>query len=62
MTVSLEMVLPGVAGYVVDRRVGIEPLLTVVGFGLGMVLGIWHLIRMTRSAEETGTESEDEPS
>ena len=47
MTVSAEMVLPGVAGYWLDQRLDTKVLFTILGFGLGMVLGIWNLIRMT---------------
>ena len=59
MTVSLEMVLPGLAGYWLDQRVGIRPVFTVLGFGAGMVFGIWHLIQMTRSPDNSDRESGD---
>ncbi|OHB78095.1 MAG: hypothetical protein A2W31_13225 [Planctomycetes bacterium RBG_16_64_10] len=47
MTVSFEMVLPGLVGLWLDRRVGTLPLLTLVGFGLGVTTAIWHLLQMT---------------
>lgn len=57
MTVSLEMVLPGVGGWWLDSRLGVTPLFTFVGFLLGVSMGMWHLIVMTRpdgqDADET---------
>ena len=49
-TVSLEMVVPGVIGLFVDRWLGTVVLFTLVGFGLGLTLGIAHLLRMTSSS------------
>src|SRR5690348_10321344 len=46
-TVVAEMVLPGLAGEWLDRRWGTK-FLTLVGFALGLTVGIWHLIAMTR--------------
>lgn len=57
MTVSLEMVLPGVGGYWVDSRLGTRPLFTLLGFGLGMAGGFWHLLRMTNVVGEKLTDS-----
>jgi hypothetical protein len=51
MTVALEMVLPGVVGIWLDRKLGSVALFTVIGFGLGLPLGIWHLLRMTARKE-----------
>jgi hypothetical protein len=45
--VSLEMVIPGVLGFWLDVRLGTVCLFTVIGFSGGLVLGLWHLIRMT---------------
>ncbi len=47
VAVGLEMVLPGVAGKWLDERWGTSPLLTLGGFVLGMVGGVWHLLLMT---------------
>ena len=44
-TVALEMVLPGVAGQWLDRRWG-TGFLGLAGFALGLVVGMWHLLRM----------------
>jgi hypothetical protein len=49
--VALEMVVPGLAGKWLDDRWKTEPLLTLIGFGLGMAGGIWHLLLMTASAK-----------
>ena len=61
ITVSIEMVLPGLAGYWLDRRFGVIPLFTVAGFGVGLVLGMWHLIRMS-SACDTADKQPHSPS
>ena len=50
MTVSFEMVLPGLAGYWLDSRLGTKAIFTLFGCGLGMTWGIWHLLRMTGAA------------
>jgi hypothetical protein len=66
MTVSLEMVLPGMAGLWRDRRAGTRPLLAMIGFGTGMTLAIWHLLQLTkRDARRRKTDedlrSQDKP-
>jgi len=45
-TVALEMVLPGLAGMWLDGRWGTQ-FLGLVGFALGLIVGIWHLLQMT---------------
>ena len=52
MAVSLEMVLPGLAGYALDNWANTKVLFTLIGFGLGIPLAIWHLLRMTASLGE----------
>ena len=47
INVSLEMVLPGLAGLWLDHKLGTKILFAVLGFSLGITGGIWHLIRMT---------------
>lgn len=52
-SIALGMVLPGLLGLWVDLKLlGTKPLFTVLGFVLGMVAGLWHLIRMTSSKDE----------
>lgn len=46
-TVALEMVLPAVAGSYLDRRFGTS-YLALAGVVLGFVVGMWHLLQMTR--------------
>jgi len=47
-TVALEMVLPGLAGLWLDNQLETR-FLALFGFALGVPLGIWHLIAMTKS-------------
>lgn len=42
-TVALEMVIPGVIGQWLDNRWGTQ-FLGFVGFALGLVVGMWHLL------------------
>lgn len=51
LTVSLEMVLPGLAGAWLDSLAGWGPWLAIAGFVGGLVLGIWHLLVMTGSKQ-----------
>ena len=46
-TVVAEMVLPGIAGQWLDHRWGTK-VIGPIGFGLGLTVGIWHLLAMTR--------------
>lgn len=46
-TVALEMILPGLAGLWFDYQFGLR-FLGVIGFVLGVPLGLWHLIAMTK--------------
>jgi hypothetical protein len=50
MTVSLEMVLPGLLGLWIDGRLGTWVVFTLVGFAIGVTAAVWHLIRMTSSS------------
>jgi uncharacterized protein YqgC (DUF456 family) len=46
-TVALEMFLPAIAGGYLDRRQGTQHW-ALVGLVLGFVVGMWHLLQMTR--------------
>ena len=59
MVVSLEMILPGLAGYWADRQLGTLFLFTLVGFALGCTGGIRHLLRLTRSSAPDGLDRGD---
>lgn len=48
MVVSLEMVLPGLAGYWLDQQAGTKVLFMLLGFALGCTAAAAHLIRLTR--------------
>jgi len=48
-TISLEMVIPGLIGYWLDQRCGTKALFVLLGFGGGMALGLWHLLRVTKA-------------
>jgi F0F1-type ATP synthase assembly protein I len=51
MTISLEMVLPGLAGYWLDQRLHTVALFMLIGFALGCTAAVLHLIKLTRSAD-----------
>lgn len=51
-TIGLEMVLPGVAGWWLGNRFGI-PFLALLGLAIGVPLGLWHLILMTRGPKDS---------
>ena len=50
VTLALEMVLPGVVGIWIDRRLGTLVLFTLLGFTGGLTFAIWQLLKMTKSA------------
>jgi hypothetical protein len=54
MTVSLEMVVPGLVGYWIDQRLGTGVLVMLAGFVFGMVLATWHLMRVLSNANRAG--------
>lgn len=49
-TVALEMVVPVIIGSWLDRKLGTQ-FLTILGIALGVPLGLWHLIKMTKRSE-----------
>jgi F0F1-type ATP synthase assembly protein I len=46
-TVALEMFLPAVGGGYLDKQLGTN-YWALVGVVVGLVLGMWHLLQMTR--------------
>jgi hypothetical protein len=58
-TVGFEMVLPGLAGHWLDRQFG-TGYLAVLGFVLGMIGGMWHLIRMTSPSSRPDRPGQDD--
>ena len=53
LAVSLEMILPGLAGKWLDSKLG-TGFLVLLGFGLGITLAIWHLLVMTKASGAGG--------
>lgn len=50
MAAALMMVLPGLLGQWLDEKFGFE-LLALIGFALGIALGMYYLIVQTRQAD-----------
>jgi hypothetical protein len=50
MVVSLEMVLPGLAGYWIDKRLGTVCLFLVIGLTAGSVVGMRQLMQLARQS------------
>lgn len=55
-TVSLMMVLPAGGGYYVDMYFGTLPLFMIFGLILGMVAGIWQLIKLAQDEPQANEE------
>jgi ATP synthase protein I len=48
-SISMEMVVPGLIGYyILDRWLGTKVLFLILGLILGLIGGIWQLIRLTK--------------
>ena len=47
-TVALEMALPAIGGGYLDQRMGTQ-FWAIAGVIVGMTVGMWHLLLMTRS-------------
>jgi F0F1-type ATP synthase assembly protein I len=54
-TISLEMVLPGLAGYWLDTRLGTLPLFLLVGFAAGGYLAFMQLQAIARRTKNRAT-------
>jgi hypothetical protein len=52
-TVALEMVLPTIGGVYLDKRFGTR-FWTLTGVVVGLVVGLWHLLQMTRPRGGSG--------
>jgi hypothetical protein len=50
MTISLEMVLPGLVGYWIDTRLGTKFVVMLAGFACGIFVAMKHLLHLTRNA------------
>jgi hypothetical protein len=49
MTISLEMVLPGIGGYWLDKQLGTRAVFLLLGFALGGLLAGLGLARIARN-------------
>ena len=47
MTISLEMVVPGLAGYWLDTKLGTKFVLMLAGFAIGFAAAMKHLLYLT---------------
>jgi F0F1-type ATP synthase assembly protein I len=52
IVISLEMVVPGMAGYWIDTRMGTTALFLILGLIAGMAVGILHLVQIARGASK----------
>jgi hypothetical protein len=50
--VCIQMVAPGLIGLWLDRRIGSVVVFTMLGFVVGITLGVWQLVRMTSDAKD----------
>jgi F0F1-type ATP synthase assembly protein I len=48
ISISLEMVLPCLAGWWLDGKLGTRVVFTVLGAVLGLTLGMMHLLQIAR--------------
>lgn len=48
ISISFEMVIPGLVGVWLDRKLETKFVFTVAGFGIGLTLGMMHLLRIAR--------------
>ncbi len=46
-TIAMEMAVPGLAGWWLDRKLDTSPLCLSVGGGIGLALGLLHLVRFS---------------
>ncbi len=56
MVVALEMVLPGLAGYWLDQRLGTVFAFLLIGLGVGSIGGMWHLMRMIAAESRSSSQ------
>ena len=52
MTISLEMVVPGLVGYWLDKKLGTKFVFMLAGFVLGFATAIKHLLYLTGKADQ----------
>ena len=47
IAVAGTMVVPGLLGLGLDRFLATQAVFTIIGFGLGLVLGIWQIVHLS---------------
>jgi len=57
ITISLEMVAPGLFGVWLDRKLGTKVVFTIVGFALGFTLAMVHLLRISKQPPDDRKEN-----
>ena len=60
MSISLEMVLPGLAGNWLDNHFQTTPWITLFAFATGGTVAMLHLIQMTKPSGKRGPASQAE--
>ena len=58
IAVSVEMVAPGIGGHWLDRKLG-TGFLALIGFAIGITLGMLHLLVMTGSFRPRKTKDQE---
>ena len=59
--IGLQMILPGIGGYYLDRWLGTTPWLLVVGVILGFVSAMFQLVALANRANPPGRKSPGPP-
>ncbi len=57
MTIALGMVVPGLAGYWLDQRLGTQVILMLIGFALGGYLAAIQLMAIARQSRRKSRQS-----
>jgi F0F1-type ATP synthase assembly protein I len=52
IVISAEMVLPALAGYWIDQRLGTKALFMLLGFALGITLAVLQLVRIAKESQQ----------
>jgi F0F1-type ATP synthase assembly protein I len=54
ITISIEMVVPGLLGYWLDSKLGTKFVFMLAGFVFGVTFGIKHLLKLTQQKNQFG--------
>lgn len=61
MSIALETVVPLLLGLWLDRKLGTVLVFLVLGGALGMGLGLWHLVRLTKALRAGSSPGRNRP-